>query len=253
MTPQAFTDDISVSFKRLFEHLNMSNDDFIRTTEPRHIKAAQAIWRRVQERGFLYKAAYEGWYCTVDEAFVPETQLVNGRCPDCGGPVDRVSEESYFFKLSAFEKPLLDLYEQQPEFVSPDIRRNEVVSFVKAGLKDLSVSRTSFTWGIPVPDDPKHVMYVWFDALTNYITAVGFPDDRTRSKSTGQRTFTDGEGNRSLSRRLLAGVPDGRGPAAAEADRRSRLVDDERCQDVQVAWQRRPAAVVHEGLRCRRV
>ena len=177
MTPQAFTDEISQSFKALFEHLNISNNDFIRTTEPRHIKAAQAIWRRVQERGFLYKAQYEGWYCTVDEAFVPETQLVNGRCPDCGGAVDRVSEESYFFKLSHFEQPLLELYEREPEFVTPDIRRNEVLSFVKAGLKDLSVSRTSFKWGVPVPDDPKHVMYVWFDALTNYITAVGFPDD----------------------------------------------------------------------------
>ena len=180
MTPQAFTDEISQSFRKLFEHLTISNDDFIRTTEPRHIKAAQAIWRRVQERGFLYKAQYEGWYCTVDEAFVPETQLSNGRCPDCGGPVDRVSEESYFFKLSAFEQPLLDLYEKNPDFVTPDIRRNEVLSFVKAGLKDLSVSRTSFKWGVPVPDDPKHVMYVWFDALTNYITAVGFPDDTAR-------------------------------------------------------------------------
>lgn len=180
MTPQAFTDEISKSFKALFEHLNISNDDFIRTTEPRHIKAAQALWRRVLERGFLYKAQYEGWYCTVDEAFVPETQLKDGRCPDCGGPVDRVSEESYFFKLSHFEQPLLDLYERDPDFVTPDIRRNEVVSFVKAGLKDLSVSRTSFKWGVPVPDDPKHVMYVWFDALTNYITAVGFPDDTTK-------------------------------------------------------------------------
>ncbi len=180
MTPQAFTDAISASFKQLFEHLSISNDDFIRTTEPRHIKAAQAIWRRVQERGFLYKAQYEGWYCTVDEAFVPETQLVDGRCPDCGGAVDRVSEESYFFKLSHFEKPLLELYERDPEFITPDIRRNEVLSFVKAGLKDLSVSRTSFKWGVPVPDDPRHVMYVWFDALTNYITAVGFPDDTAR-------------------------------------------------------------------------
>jgi methionyl-tRNA synthetase len=177
MTPQGFTDDISNSFKSLFEHLNISNDDFIRTTEPRHIKAAQAIWRRVQERGFLYKAQYEGWYCTVDEAFVPEAQLNEGRCPDCGGLVDRVSEESYFFKLSHFEQPLLELYEREPDFVTPDIRRNEVLSFVKAGLRDLSVSRTSFTWGVPVPDDPKHVMYVWFDALTNYITAVGFPDE----------------------------------------------------------------------------
>jgi methionyl-tRNA synthetase len=180
MTPQAFTDTISTAFRQLFEHLNISNDDFIRTTEPRHIKAAQALWRRVQERGFLYKDKYEGWYCTVDEAFIPETQLVNGRCPDCGGPVDRVSEESYFFKLSAFEKPLLELYEQQPDFITPEIRRNEVVSFVNAGLRDLSVSRTSFKWGVPVPDDPGHVMYVWFDALTNYITAVGYPDDTGR-------------------------------------------------------------------------
>ncbi len=180
MLPQAFTDEISATFRRLFQHLEISNDDFIRTTEPRHHQAAQAIWRRVRDRGFLYKSTYEGWYCTVDEVFVPETQLVNGRCPDCGGPVERLSEESYFFKLSAFEQRLLELYEKQPEFVSPQIRRNEVVSFVKAGLKDLSVSRTSFKWGIPVPDDPKHVMYVWFDALTNYITAVGFPDDQTR-------------------------------------------------------------------------
>ena len=180
MTAQAFTDEISESFKALFAHLNISNDDFIRTTEPRHITSAQAIWRRVQERGFLYKAQYEGWYCTVDEAFVPETQLVDGRCPDCGGAVDRVSEESYFFKLSHFEQPLLDLYEREPDFITPDIRRNEVLSFVKAGLKDLSVSRTSFKWGVPVPDDPKHVMYVWFDALTNYITAVGFPNDAAK-------------------------------------------------------------------------
>ncbi len=180
MTPQAFTDQISGTFRHLFEHLGITNDDFIRTTEPRHHKAAQAIWRRVRERGFLYKATYEGWYCAVDEAFVPETQLANGRCPDCGGAVERVSEESYFFKLSAFEQPLLELYDRHPDFVTPDIRRNEVVSFVKGGLRDLSVSRTSLKWGVPVPDDPGHVMYVWFDALTNYLTAVGFADDEPR-------------------------------------------------------------------------
>ena len=180
ITPQAFTDAIAGSFKELFAHLNISNDDFIRTTEPRHIDAAQALWRRVNERGFLYKATYEGWYCTVDEAFIPETQLVDGRCPDCGSAVDRLSEESYFFKLSVFEKPLLELYGREPGFVTPETRRNEVLSFVKAGLNDLSVSRTSFTWGVPVPDDPKHVMYVWFDALTNYMTAVGYPNDVSR-------------------------------------------------------------------------
>src|SRR6185436_19158469 len=176
----AFADQTSRKFRDLFSRLNISNDDFIRTTEPRHIEAAQAIWRRVRDRGFLYKASYEGWYCTVDELFVPETQLVDGKCPTCGNAVERLSEESYFFKLSAFQDQLLSLYRDTPEFVTPEIRRNEIVSFVSGGLRDLSVSRTSFRWGIPVPDDPKHVMYVWFDALTNYLTAAGFPDDGAR-------------------------------------------------------------------------
>ncbi|HET7694781.1 MAG TPA: methionine--tRNA ligase [Vicinamibacterales bacterium] len=180
--PMAFADRTSQKFRELFSRLNISNDDFIRTTEPRHIKAAQEIWRRVRDRGFLYKAAYEGWYCTVDELFVPETQLVDGKCPTCGNPVERLAEESYFFKLSAFQDRLLDLYERHPEFITPDIRRNEIAAFVAAGLRDLSVSRTSFRWGIPVPDDPKHVMYVWFDALTNYLTAAGFPDDAARQQ-----------------------------------------------------------------------
>ena len=176
----AFADQTSQKFRDLFSRLNISNDDFIRTTEPRHIQAAQAIWRRVRDRGFLYKASYEGWYCTVDELFVPETQLVDGKCPTCGNAVERLSEESYFFKLSAFQDQLLSLYQGTPEFITPEIRRNEIVSFVSGGLRDLSVSRTSFRWGIPVPDDPKHVMYVWFDALTNYLTAAGFPDDPSR-------------------------------------------------------------------------
>jgi methionyl-tRNA synthetase len=182
MTPQAFADLISSSFRELFGHLNITNDDFIRTTEPRHIRAAQALWRRVREKdeSLLYKATYEGWYCTVDEVFVPETQLVNGKCPDCGNPVERLSEESYFFKLSAFQDRLLEHYARHPDFVTPESRLNEITAFVKSGLKDLSVSRTSFSWGIPVPDDPRHVMYVWFDALTNYLTAVGFPDDQAR-------------------------------------------------------------------------
>ena len=175
-----FADRIAAKYRALFQALNISNDDFIRTTEPRHIHAAQAIWRRVRDRGYLYKAAYEGWYCTVDELFVPEAQLVDGRCPTCGNAVERLSEESYFFKLSAFQEPLLELYRSNPDFLTPEIRRNEMIAFVSAGLRDLSVSRTSFKWGIPVPDDPAHVMYVWFDALTNYITAAGFPDDEAR-------------------------------------------------------------------------
>jgi methionyl-tRNA synthetase len=157
--------------------LNISNDDFIRTTEPRHHAASQELWRRVKANGFLYKDKYEGWYCTVDEVFVPETQLQDGRCPICGNAVERVSEESYFFKLSAFQRPLLEHYQRSPHFVTPAVRRNEMIAFLEAGLEDLSVSRTSFKWGIPVPDDPAHVMYVWFDALTNYMTAAGYGDE----------------------------------------------------------------------------
>jgi methionyl-tRNA synthetase len=176
-----FADRIAASYRELFTTLNISNDDFIRTTEPRHIRASQALWRRVRDNGDLYKATYEGWYCTVDELFVPETQLVDGRnCPTCGTAVERLSEESYFFRLSKYQDRLLDHYRSHPEFITPDIRRNEMTAFVSAGLKDLSVSRTSFKWGIPVPDDPAHVIYVWFDALTNYITASGFPDDERR-------------------------------------------------------------------------
>ena len=176
-----FADGIAGKYKALFATLGISNDDFIRTTEPRHIRAAQAIWRRVRDNGDLYKGTYEGWYCTVDELFVPESQLVDGRkCPTCGTEVERLSEESYFFRLSRYEDRLLEHYRTHPEFIAPEIRRNEMTAFVAAGLKDLSVSRTSFKWGIPVPDDPAHVMYVWFDALTNYLTAAGFPDDEVR-------------------------------------------------------------------------
>jgi methionyl-tRNA synthetase len=172
----AFADQVSQKFRDLLPTLNISNDDFIRTTEPRHHAASQALWRRVRDRGHIYKDKYEGWYCTVDEVFVPDTQLQNGRCPICGNAVERIAEESYFFRLSAFRDPLLDHYRTHPDFVTPKARRNEMVSFLEAGLEDLSVSRTSFKWGIPVPDDPAHVMYVWFDALTNYMTAAGFGD-----------------------------------------------------------------------------
>ena len=181
LAPRDFADRMAAKYRELFAQLNISNDDFIRTTEDRHIRASQEIWRRVRDRGYLYKATYEGWYCTVDELFVPETQLVDGRlCPTCGNPVERLSEESYFFKLSEFQEPLLEHYRAQPEFVAPEIRRNEMLAFISAGLRDLSVSRTSFKWGVPVPDDPAHVMYVWFDALTNYITAAGFAADSAR-------------------------------------------------------------------------
>ena len=171
---RAFADLVAQKFRDLLPTLNISNDDFIRTTEPRHHASSQALWRRVRERGHIYKGNYEGWYCTVDEVFVPDTQLKDGRCPICGNAVERIAEESYFFRLSAFRDPLLDHYRKNPEFVTPKARRNEMMSFLEAGLEDLSVSRTSFKWGIPVPDDPAHVMYVWFDALTNYMTAAGY-------------------------------------------------------------------------------
>ena len=169
-----FADEVSATFRQMCRDLNISNDDFIRTTEPRHYAAAQEIWRRVERAGDIYKGEYEGWYCTVDEIFVPEAQLVDGRCPTCGSKVERLKEESYYFRLSKYTQPLLDWYRDHPDFIQPEFRLNEVRTFVEAGLQDLSISRTSFKWGIPVPDDPKHVMYVWFDALTNYLTALGF-------------------------------------------------------------------------------
>jgi methionyl-tRNA synthetase len=171
---QTFADEVAAAFRQMCGDLNISNDDFIRTTEPRHHKAVQEIWRRVAANGDIYKGDYEGWYCTVDEVFVPETQLVDGKCPTCGNKVERLKEESYYFRLSKYQQPLLDFYKANPTFLQPDFRMNEVRTFVEAGLQDLSVSRTSFKWGIPVPDDPAHVMYVWFDALTNYLTALGF-------------------------------------------------------------------------------
>jgi methionyl-tRNA synthetase len=171
---KVFADMVASKFQQMCVDLSISNDDFIRTTEPRHYAAAQEIWNRVLKAGDIYKGEYEGWYCTVDEIFVPEAQLVDDKCPTCGSKVERLKEESYYFRLSKYQQRLLDWYRDHPDFVQPEFRLNEVKAFVEAGLQDLSISRTSFTWGIPVPGDPKHVMYVWFDALTNYLTALGF-------------------------------------------------------------------------------
>ena len=171
---ELFADEVAGTFQQMCRDLHISNDDFIRTTEPRHHRAAQELWRRVAANGDIYKGDYEGWYCTVDEIFVPETQLVDGKCPTCGSKVERLKEESYYFRLSRYQQPLLDFYAANPDFLQPAFRLNEIRNFVEGGLQDLSISRTSFQWGIPVPDEPKHVMYVWFDALTNYLTALGF-------------------------------------------------------------------------------
>ncbi len=180
LDPQTFTDRVSQNFRDLAAAMKFSNDDFIRTTEPRHIRACQAIWRTLEERGEIYLGKYAGWYAVRDEAFYGEDELTDGRggkkIAPSGAECEWVEEPSYFFKLSKWQEPLLRFYEEHPDFVAPASRRNEVVSFVRGGLSDLSVSRTSFSWGVPVPDDPAHIMYVWLDALTNYITAAGYPD-----------------------------------------------------------------------------
>jgi len=173
--PQAFTNEVSAQFRALWDRMGLSYDDFIRTTEPRHQRGAQKLFAELQKRGFIYKGSYSGQYCVFDELFVDTPPGVP--CPDCGRPTETVTEENYFFKLSAFERKLLELYEANPDFVRPESSRKEVVSFVKSGLRDLSVSRTSFNWGIPVPGDEKHIIYVWLDALANYITAVGYGSD----------------------------------------------------------------------------
>jgi methionyl-tRNA synthetase len=180
MDPQAFTDQVSEHFRALAHRMNFSNDDFIRTTESRHKRACKALWEELERRGEIYLGHYEGWYAVRDEAFYGPDELTerDGRkFAPSGAPVEWVREPSYFFRLSAWGDKLLKFYEDNPDFILPVSRRNEVVSFVKAGLQDLSISRTSFRWGVPVPGDPDHVMYVWLDALTNYITAVGYPDD----------------------------------------------------------------------------
>ena len=174
-SPKDFVDQVSQHFRDLTHVMNISNDDFIRTTEPRHIAAAQAMWLKMVEKGHIYLGSYSGWYAVRDEAFYGESELVDGKAPT-GAEVEWVEEPSYFFKLSAFADKLLAFYEANPGFIMPASRRNEVVSFVRGGLKDLSVSRTTFKWGIPVPGDEKHIMYVWLDALANYLSAVGYPD-----------------------------------------------------------------------------
>ncbi len=173
--PKDFVDKVSMNFRTLFEKMNFSNDDFIRTTEERHKKSAIALWERLVEKDAIYLGSYTGWYAIRDEAFYTESELVNGKAPT-GADVEWVEEPSYFFRLSQFQEKLLDFYDKYPHCIAPAAKRNEVISFVKSGLRDLSVSRTSFKWGIPVPKDPAHIMYVWIEALSNYITAVGFPD-----------------------------------------------------------------------------
>lgn len=177
VTPQEYVDGVVAGIKDLWKTMEISNDDFIRTTEPRHIKRVQDMFMRLYEKGDIYKSEYEGLYCTPCESFWTESQLVDGKCPDCGRPVQPAKEEAYFFKLSKYADRLLALYEEHPKFLQPESRKNEMVAFINQGLEDLCISRSTFDWGIPVPIDTKHVIYVWLDALTNYITALGWPDE----------------------------------------------------------------------------
>ena len=191
MEPKTFCDQVAAEFVAMTDQLNISNDDFIRTTEPRHYEASQAIWKAIQTNNpdDIYLGKYNGWYSVRDEAYFTESELTEGedtegnkyKLAPTGAPVEWVEESSYFFRLSAYGDKLLELYDSHPEFIAPESRRNEIKSFVKSGLQDISISRTNFKWGVPVPDDEDHVMYVWLDALTNYITGVGYPDTESDS------------------------------------------------------------------------
>lgn len=182
ITPIQYVDAIVANFKKLWRMLNISNNDFIRTSEERHHKVVQAVLQKIYDQGDIYKKNYEGLYCVPCESYWLERQLVDGKCPDCGRPVEKMAEESYFFKLSKYQDRILEYIETHPDFIQPVSRRNEMINFIKQGLEDLCITRTTFDWGIPVPFDPKHVVYVWFDALLNYFTAIGYGTDEEKFK-----------------------------------------------------------------------
>lgn len=182
ITPIQYVDSIVANFKKLWKMLNISNNDFIRTSEERHHKVVQAVLQKIYDQGDIYKKNYEGLYCVPCESYWLERQLVDGKCPDCGRPVEKMAEESYFFKLSKYQDRILEYIETHPDFIQPVSRRNEMINFIKQGLEDLCITRTTFDWGIPVPFDPKHVVYVWFDALLNYFTAIGYGTDEEKFK-----------------------------------------------------------------------
>ncbi len=181
-TPLELADRVVKRFQSLWEKLNISYSDFIRTTQERHKKGVSHLFEKVMAKGDIYLGEYEDWYCTPCETFWTETQLIDYKCPDCNRPTEKLKEESYFFRMSKYQEALLAHIEANPDFIQPKSRRNEIISFVKEGLRDLSVSRTTFKWGIPVPGNGDHVIYVWFDALTNYITALGYPEDTEKFK-----------------------------------------------------------------------
>lgn len=180
ITPQAFADGVTSEIRRIWDRMNTTYNYFIRTTDEPHVRAVQKIFHRFYEQGDIYKGAYEGWYCTPDESFFTETQAVDGKCPECGRPLIRAKEEAYFFRMSKYADRLMTYIDEHPDFIQPELRKKEMVNnFLKVGLQDLCVSRTSFKWGVPVDFDPGHVVYVWVDALSNYITALGYDPDKT--------------------------------------------------------------------------
>jgi methionyl-tRNA synthetase len=179
-TPLELADRVVKRFQALWDKLNISHTDFIRTTQERHKHTVQEQFKTIEAKGDIYLGEYEDWYCTPCETFWTETQMINGNCPDCGRATTKLKEESYFFRMSKYQEQLLAHIEANPDFIQPKSRRNEILSFVREGLRDLSISRTSFSWGIPVPGNEKHVIYVWFDALTNYISALGYPEDQNK-------------------------------------------------------------------------
>ena len=178
MTPQEHVDDMAKQAQELWKLMDIQNDDFIRTTEERHTKIVEKIFNKFMEQGDIYKGEYEGWYCMPCETYFTETQLVDGKCPDCGREVKKMKEEAYFFNMKKYQKRLEEFYAENPDFISPEFRKNELFSnFIEPGIEDLCITRTTFDWGVKVPNDPKHVIYVWLDALTNYITALGYMSD----------------------------------------------------------------------------
>ncbi len=188
ITPKELADNVHIKFKKLFNSLDISYDRFIRTTDEDHIETVQKVFSELLAKGDIYLSDYEGWYCTPCETFLTDKSLVNGNCPECGRPVEKIKEKSYFLKLKKYEDILLKYIENNPDFIKPSFRKNEVINFIKEGLNDLSVSRTSFKWGIPVRENPDHVIYVWFDALINYLTGAGYLDltDKTDDGKDGE-------------------------------------------------------------------
>ena len=235
LSPQEQADRTSKRFKEAWDLLDIAYDDFIRTTEPRHHTAVQTLLKRCYENGYVYKDTYQGAYCVACEAYYAEADLVDGNCPIHGVPVEQMTEDNYFFRLSAFRDRLLEWFEDVPDNITPERYRNEARALVRGGLEDLSITRTSLQWGIPVPWDRKHVFYVWYDALTNYATAAGY--------GTGRRAFRHvvagvpppaRQGHHPLPLRVLAGDAHGGGRGTTAAVPRARVAAGERCQDGQV-------------------